>query len=270
MAASLYSVQDLISALVAALGMKISEKSPDKSHPYGYEKVEYLAVVLMSLMLLLGIVALAITSLASFFGGSSTTESPTMLAIWFSIACAILCWILGGYAKCAGGRLNSPSLKSYAAHWHADFLSLIAVMTGVIGGKLGYPIVDDICAILEVVHVVYTSGQLLGSALNGLMDTAAEPRLIDKLVGIIEEVKSVARVRRATARWSGQRLLAQVEVEVSGELSVLDADRIRASILEAIRQRVCLRSEAFVRISPVSGEETEEHVEVAFINPGPS
>ena len=98
-----------------------------------------------------------------------------------------------------------------------------------------------------------------------LMDTAAEPRLIDKLVQLIGEVESVSRVRRATARWSGQRLLTQVEVDIPGQMNVLEADRVRADIQQAIRERVCLRSEAFVRISPVSDDGPHEHVEVAFV-----
>jgi cation diffusion facilitator family transporter len=267
-AASLYSAQDFLSAGVAAIGMRISDKPPDKDHPYGHEKVEYLIVIATSLMLLLGIVALAITSLASFFGEPSKSEPPAVLAIWFSLACAVLCWIVGGYANCAGARLNSPSLQSYATHRHADFLSSIAVVVGVVGGKLGYPILDHIAALLEVVHVVYTSGQMLGAAINGLMDTAADPRLIDRLVRIIGEVGAVVRVRRATARWSGQRLLTQVEVEVPGALNVREADRIRADIQQAIRNRVCLRSNAFVRISPVSRDGVDEHVELAFIKRG--
>jgi len=264
-AASLYSIQDLMSATAAAIGMKISDKPPDKDHPYGHEKVEYLVVILTSLMLLLGIVALAITSLSSFFGQPSASESPTMLAVWFSAVCAVLCWIIGGYTNCAGAKLNSPSLQSFALHRHADLLSSVAVVAGVVGGKLGYPIVDHIVAILEIVHVVYTSGQMLGSGINGLMDTAAEPRLIDKLVQLIGEVESVSRVRRATARWSGQRLLTQVEVDIPGQMNVLEADRVRADIQQAIRKRVCLRSEAFVRISPVSDDGPHEHVEVAFV-----
>jgi len=265
MAASLYSVQDLVSAISAIAGMKISDRPPDSDHPYGHEKVEYLVVILMSLMLLLGIAALAVTSLASFFGDASASESPTMLAVWFSATCAVLCWIISGFANCAGIKLNSPALRSYGSHRHADLISSVAVVVGVVGGKMGYPIVDDIVAIIEVVHVVYTSGQMLGSAINGLMDSAADPRLIDKLVRVIGEVESVARVRRATARWAGQSLLTQVEVEVLGEMSVVDADRVRAGIQRAVRNRVCLRSDAFVRISPVSNDGLDEHIEVAFL-----
>ena len=265
MAASLYSIQDLMSGVAAAVAMKISERPPDRDHPYGHDKVEYLVVILMSLMLLLAIVVLAITSLASFFGEASEAQSPTMLAVWFSLICTILCWIIAGFTNCAGTKLNSPSLQSYGAHQHADFISSVAVLVGVLGGKMGYPLVDHIVAIVEIVHVVYLSGQLLGSAINGLMDGAADPRLIGRLVQIIGEVESVVRVRRATARWAGQSLLAQVEVEIPGEMSVLEADQVRAGIKQAIRNLVCLRSEAFVRISPVTVDGLDEHVEDAFI-----
>ena len=262
--ASLYSLQDLISAVVAAVGLKISSKPPDQNHPYGHEKVEYLAVVLMSVMLLLGIVALAVTALASFFGNAAESEPPTMLAIWFAAACAVLGWLNARFAECAGTRLNSPAMRSYGAHMHADYLSSLAVIASVIGARLGFPILDHIVAILEAFHVVYISGQMLGSAINGLMDSAAAPPLIDKLERVIAEVEAVAHVRQATARWAGQRLLAQVEVDVPGDLSVSAAERVRAAVQRAVQTRVCGRSETFVRISPAAAERSAARAETAL------
>jgi divalent metal cation (Fe/Co/Zn/Cd) transporter len=88
-AASLYSMQDLVSAVVAAVGTRVSAKPPDADHPYGHGKVEYLVVALTSLMILLGIIALAITSLASFFGDAISAEPPTMLALWVALVCGL-------------------------------------------------------------------------------------------------------------------------------------------------------------------------------------
>ena len=127
-AASLYSMQDLISSLVAAVGLKISARPPDRDHPYGHGKVEYLVVVLMSLMILLGIIALAITALASFFGDAAAAEAPTMLALWVAAICAMCCWFLSRFQGCAGARLNSPALKSCAAHMHGDYVASMAVV----------------------------------------------------------------------------------------------------------------------------------------------
>ncbi len=145
----------------------------------------------------------------------------------------------------------------------ADCLSSIAVIISVIGAKLGYPILDHIVAMLEAFHVIYISGQMLGSAINGLMDTAAAPDLIDKLAEVIRKVESVSALRAATARWAGQRLLAQVDVELPGQLSVPDADRVRAAIQCAVRTRVCCRSDTFVRIVPASAEPLDQRTGAA-------
>ena len=267
-AASLYSLQDLVSAIIAGIGLKVSNKPPDRDHPYGHEKVEYLAVLLMSVMLLLGIVALAITSLASFFGNAAQSEPPTLLAVWVAGACAVACRLNAGHAECAGARLNSPALRSYGAHMEADYLSSAAVVVSVIGAKLGFPVLDHIVALLEAFHVIYLSGRMLGSAVNGLMDNGADPQLIDKLQRVVVGVESVARVRRATARWAGQRLLAQVEVEVPGDMRVLEADRVRGSVQHAVRTRVCRRSETFVRISPTSAARPDDQDETAHSGKG--
>ena len=250
-AASLYSMQDLVSSVAAAIGMKVSVRPADRDHPYGHGKVEYLVVVLMSLMVLLGIIALAITSLASFFGDATAAEPPRMPALWVALVCGVACWLISKRQECAGERLNSPALKSCAAHMHGDCVASIAVVVSVIGARLGYPALDHIVAIVEAVHVVFVSGRMLGSAMSGLMDTAADPHLIERLKRIVGEVQTVARVRCKAVTWSGQILMAHIDVEVSGRMRVSEADKLREGVQQAVKAQVCRHSETFVRISPV-------------------
>ncbi len=251
-AASLYSVQDLTSSLAAAIGVKISTKPADRDHPYGHGKVEYVVVALMTLMILLGIIALAITSLASFFGNVTAAEPPRMLALWVALVCGTACWLISKRQECAGERLNSPALKSCAAHLHGDCVASVAVVVSVIGARLGYPALDHVVAIAEAVHVVFISGRMLGSAVSGLMDTAADPRLIERLRRVVGEVRTVARVPHTAVTWSGQTLLAQVDVEVPGRMRVLEADKLREGIQQAVKTQVCGHSETLVRISPTT------------------
>ena len=265
-AASLYSVQDLTSSLVAAIGMRISTRPADRDHPYGHGKVEYLVVVLMSLMILLGIIALAITSLASFFGDVTTAEPPRMLALWVALVCGTACWLISKRQECAGGRLNSPALKSCAAHMHSDCLASIAVVVSVVGARLGYPALDHMVAIVEAVHVVFVSGRMLGSAVSGLMDTAADPHLVERLISVVGKVETTLgrlhhkpRVRATAVTWSGQTLLAQIDVEVPGRMRVLEADKLREGIQQAVKTQVCGHSETLVRVSPTT--ETQRHRE---------
>jgi cation diffusion facilitator family transporter len=251
-AASLYSVQDFASSLVAAIGMKISARPADHDHPYGHGKVEYLVVALTSLLVLLGIIALLITSLAGLFGQEKGAKPPTMLAFWVASVCGMACWLIAGRQECAGEHLNSPALKSCAAHMHSDCVASVAVLASVIAVRVGYPALDHIVAITEAVHVVFVSGQMLGSAVSGLMDTSADPILVDKLKSVVGEVQSVERVRRTVARWAGQTLLAQIDVEVGPRMRATEVDELRELIRQAVRTRVCGRSETLVRVSPVS------------------
>lgn len=249
-AASLYSMQDLVSAVVAAVGTRVSAKPADTNHPYGHGKVEYLVVALTSLMILLGIIALAITSLANFFGKPVVAEPPAMLALWVALVCGLTCWLLSKRQECAGKALNSPALHSLAEHMHSDYIASAAVVVSVIGVRLGYPALDHIVAIFEAVHVVFVSGKMLGSSVSGLMDTAADPNLVERLKQVISNVEVVTRVRHMAVRWSGQTLFAQIEVEVSGDLAVAEADSLSKNIQLAVKTQICGHSQTFVRISP--------------------
>jgi cation diffusion facilitator family transporter len=249
LAASLYSIQDLLSSVVAAIGIKLSGRPADGDHPYGHGKVEFLVVVIMSLMILLGIIALAVTALASLFSGTNTNEHPSMIVLWVALVCGLSCWLMSKWQECAAEKINSPALKSCATHLHSDYISSAAVAVSVIGAKLGYPALDHIVAVLEAVHVVFVSGRMLGSALNGLMDSSVAPPVLEKLRGVVAGTESVERVARASARWSGQTLVAQVDVEVPGTMNMPTADRLRTRIQKAVKAEVCKHSETLVRIS---------------------
>jgi cation diffusion facilitator family transporter len=252
LAASLYSIQDLLSSIVAAIGITLSGRPPARDHPYGHGKVEFLVVVIMSLMILLGIIALAVTALASLIRGPSAAEHPSMLVLWVALVCGLSCWLLAKWQECAAEKINSPALKSCATHLHSDYISSAAVAVSVIGARLGYPALDHIVAILEAVHVVFVSGRMLGSALNGLMDSSVAPPVLEKLRGVVASMESVEHVARASARWSGQTLVAQVDVEVPGTMNMPSADRLRTRIQQAVKAQVCKHSETMVQISTAS------------------
>jgi divalent metal cation (Fe/Co/Zn/Cd) transporter len=130
------------------------------------------------------------------------------------------------------------------------------VVVSVIGARLGYPALDHAVAIVEAVHVVFVSGRMLGSAVSGLMDTAADPHLVERLKRVVREVETPLsrlhyepRVRATAVRWSGQTLFVQIEVEVPGRMGVSEAEELREGIQRAVKTRVCGHSETLVRIT---------------------
>ena len=237
MVASLYSLQDLVASLGAALGMAVSARPPDKTHPYGHGKVEYLVVTLTSIVLLLGIVALMITALSGVFQPMAAGEAPSVAAVWIALSCGMVCWILSQKAHCAAGKLSSPALLSCSQHLHGDVVASVAVIVSVIGSHLGFAALDHIVAVAEALHIVLMSGRMLGAAINGLMDASADPALMERLRNAIQKVKTVMRVREISARWAGQSLLTQVSVEVEGQMKAAEAGELRTQIEQVIREQ---------------------------------
>jgi divalent metal cation (Fe/Co/Zn/Cd) transporter len=82
------------------------------------------------------------------------------------------------------------------------------------------------------------------------MDSAADPLLIEKLKRTVGEIESVIQVRQTAARWCGQTLFAQMDVEVPEDMYVPEADKVRAGIQQAVRAQVCDHSQTLVRILP--------------------
>ena len=251
LAASLYSLQDLIGSMVAAVGMKISVGPPDRGHPYGHGKVEYLVVALTGFLLILGIFALVLAALAGSLVAPG--KPPDLLALWVAFLSGAFCWLSTKSLACAARKLNSPALRSCSQHFSGDMMSSVAVMASVVGARLGYPALDDIIATGEAVHIVFLAGCMVGAAINGLMDTSVPPDLLQRLNRAVEEVGPVMRVRDLRARWAGQMLVANVSVEVDGQVRVAEADDLCARIEEAIRTQDGGDRKALVQVALFPG-----------------
>jgi len=249
-AAGLYSLQDLASTGIAAIGLRISIPPPDRHHPYGHGKIEYLVVGFTSMMILLALAAISITSLATIFEEGAPGEEPSYVALWVALLSGVSCWLIAHYQECAAEKLNSPALNSCAVQFHGDVICSVAVVASVLCAKAGYQALDHIVAILEAVDVVAASGKVLASAIGGLMDSAADDALLEKLRKAAGEVEGVLAVQRVTARWSGQTLFSQIEVELSPRMTVAEADLLRARIRRFVRLHVCARGETLVRVKP--------------------
>ena len=145
---AVHSASDILGSLIVMIGAVFSHKAADASHPYGHEKLECIASILLGNILVLVGAAIGYAGVMKIVRGE-TLAAPGVLAL---IAAVVSIGVKEGlywYTIAAAKRIRSVSLKAEAWHHRSDALSSIGSFAGVLGARLGVPIlgvvrVDDI------------------------------------------------------------------------------------------------------------------------------
>lgn len=248
-----YSIKDMTTARAIIVGLKASQKPQDDKHPYGYGKVEFLSTAFIGLAIIVGSVVLFITSVKEFLEG--TVRPPLLTAAMAALISMIVKEIIYHNAICAGRRLNSPTIMAHAHHSRADVISSGAVFAGVIGANLGLRFLDSLIAIIEIIHMVVVSVEILQDGLKGLMDVSLESDELDKIHQIVVDLAGVEKVTQVRAHQVGQKIWVDLEIQVHPERSIADGYNIAEQVRYSLLKRMRHVGDVMVRLAPQASED---------------
>ncbi len=239
-ASALYSINDVLSGITIIVSLRVARRPEDDGHPYGYGKAEFVAVGIVSTILVGATVYIVMHAVAVLV--SSTHVKPHLIVIPVTAVTLATTEYLARRGFCVAHRTDSPVVHTAAEHNRADTISSIAVMIGVGAASLGIYWLDPIIAIFEAVHIVWLSGELFGKSVRGLMDAALPPKVVSALQKQCANVPGVVGVVSLRTRHVGAYAWVDVAIQVEPGLSVVDAhdvcERVRKTITDAVSRQV--------------------------------
>ena len=229
----LCNLSDVVSSIVVIIGVKYSRKPADGRYPYGYGKVEFICQVVMSVLMILGTVALI---LSSFIVIAKRIFVVQHVVVFFvAILSAVISAFIYKFSHCGGEELNSPSLKAHAEHNKIDVISSLLVAIGVVVTHMGLHWVDPVIAIFECAHVLHASVGILQNGLKGMVDRNLPDEYLDKIKGLVQSVKGVNAVKHVRARQTGRQIVLDIAMQMDPDITVVEAKRINQSVRAFLR-----------------------------------
>lgn len=234
---ALESTINVVAACVALFALRLSAKPADAKHPYGHQKVEYLAAVFEGALIL--IAAMAVFHAAWGAWNSPRVVSHDPLGYGLNVLAGLLngawCWLL----ITRGRKLRSPALVADGQHLLTDVISSLGVLMAlVISVATGLPWLDPLLAGLVGVNILVSGWKLMQSSFGGLMDEAAAPEELEEIRAIIgREGEGAMEAHDLRTRHSGPATFIEFHLVVPGDMRVDRAhdicDRIEAGLREA-------------------------------------
>jgi len=232
----LHSLSDIISDFVVLFANHHGQKDPDAGHPYGHQRFETAASLVLGLLLLV-VGGGMLWSAAGKLGSSGAVPTVHVGALWVASATLVAKEVLFRYLLAVGRRVRSSMLVANAWHARSDAASSLVVGLGIAGNLAGYPILDPIAAAI-VGFLVGRMGWTFGwGALHDLMDHSADAAEVVAIRQTFAGTPGVAGVHAVRTRKMGDLIAVDAHLDVDASLTV----EAGHAIAEAARERVMAR-----------------------------
>ena len=232
----LHSFTDLVADFVVLFANHHAGKAPDEEHPYGHQRFETAASLMLGL-LLLGVGVGMVWSAVVKVQNPGALQQVHVVALWVALATLVLKELLFRYLLRVAKRVKSSMLVANAWHARSDAASSLVVAIGIAGNLAGYTILDAIAALIVGLMVARTGWQFGWSALHDLMDSAVDADEVRAIRKTLVETPGVRGVHDVRTRKMGDMVVVDVHLEVEADLSVEAGHTIAVQARARVLQR---------------------------------
>jgi len=232
----IHSLSDLVADGVVLLANHHSQKDADEDHPYGHQRFETAASLVLGMLLLavgVGMVWSALVKLQD--PGTIAVVHP--VALWVAGAALVSKELLFRYMLRVAKAVKSSMLVANAWHARSDAASSLVVGLGLAGNLLGFPLLDPIAALIVGLMVGKMGWSFGWDALHDLMDRGLDEAEVQAIYATLLATPGVAGVHDVRTRKMGDMVVADAHIEVDATLTVEEGHNIAVAARAAVLQR---------------------------------
>ena len=248
---AIHSASDVFSTIVVIIGIRLSGKESDKEHPYGHERMECVAAILLATIL-------AATGL--FIGWSavekitvqddSALAVPGILALVAAVVSIVVKEAMFWYTRAGAKKIDSGALMADAWHHRSDALSSIGALVGIAGARMGYPILDAIASLVICIFTEKAAIDIFKDAINKMVDKACDDETEHEMYECVMKNESVRGVDLLRTRTFGNKIYVDIEIRVDGKLTLWEAHAIAESVHDSVETEFSKVKHIMVHVNP--------------------
>jgi cation diffusion facilitator family transporter len=232
----IHTLSDLVADFVVLFASHHSQKDADEDHPYGHQRFETAASLVLGALLL----AVGLGMLWSAAGKLQNPESIATVhitALWVAAGALIAKELLFRYMLKVAKKVKSSMLVANAWHARSDAASSLVVGVGIIGNLMGYPILDPIAAAIVGFMVTRMGWSFGWDALHDLMDRAVDVAEVQAIRQTLLDTPGISNAHDVRTRKMGDMIVVDAHLEVDATLSVEQGHDIAVAARDRVMQR---------------------------------
>ena len=232
----IHSLSDLVADFVVLFANHHSQKDADENHPYGHQRFETAASLVLGLLLLAVGVGMVWSAVVKLENPESVPQVHSV-ALWVAGGALVGKELLFRYMLAVAKKVKSSMLVANAWHARSDAASSLVVGVGIAGNLAGYPILDPIAALIVGFMVGKMGGEFGWDAMHDLMDRAVDEQEVQAIRQTLLDTPGVAGVHDVRTRKMGDMVVVDAHLEVDAQITVEEGHDIAVEARQRVMQR---------------------------------
>ncbi|MBR4355475.1 MAG: cation transporter [Elusimicrobiaceae bacterium] len=227
------NLSDALSSVITIIGAKLANRAPDKKHPLGHGRLEYISSMLVAAIVLYAGVTALVESIKKIFHPEQTKYTITSLVI---IAVAVVVkLVLGRYVKKQGGKVNSGALVASGSDAFFDAVLSFSVLTCAIIHMIFHISLEAYMGVIISIAIIKAGIEMIQDTVNDILGKRADVQLTKDIKKIINEEPDVRGVYDLLINDYGpNKHYASVHIELPDTMTVDEVDRLTRQIEEKV------------------------------------
>ena len=214
---AVHSASDVLATFIVILGVKLAGRDADRDHPYGHERLECVAALILGVILAATGFGIGLSGIRKITGGEELLIPGTLALIAAAVSIVVkeaMFW----YTWLAAKKIDSSALKAEAWHHRSDALSSVGSFAGILGARLGFPALDPVASVVICLFILKAAWDILADALGKMTDHACPPALVQEMAESVLSQPGVLGLDTLNTRLFGDRVYVDVEIRADGDL----------------------------------------------------
>lgn len=248
---AIHSASDVFSTVVVIIGIRLASKEPDREHPYGHERLECVAAIVLAIVLLITGLGIGADALGKIMKGNydnlQTPGVPALIAAILSIAVKEgMYWYTRFYAI----KIDSSALMADAWHHRSDAFSSIGALIGIAGARLGYPIMDSVASLVIFLFIVKAAYDIFKDAMDKMVDHSCDEETEKAIYACVMKNEKVLGIDLLQTRIFGNKIYVDVEIAADGSYTLREAHTIAEAVHEDIEKNFPKVKHIMIHVNP--------------------
>ncbi|MDE5590274.1 MAG: cation diffusion facilitator family transporter [Acetatifactor sp.] len=248
---AVHSASDVFSTIVVIIGIKLAAKEADKEHPYGHERLECVAAIILAMVLFTTGLGIGLGALRNILSGSySDLQVPGILALVAAVVSILVKEAMFWYTKINAARIDSSALMADAWHHRSDAFSSVGALIGIGGARLGFPVMDSVASLVIFVFIVKAAYDIFKDAVDKMVDHSCDEETEKQIYECVMRNAEVMGIDSLHTRIFGNKIYVDIEIEVDESYTLKKSHEIAEEVHENIEQDFSKIKHIMVHVNP--------------------
>lgn len=252
---AVHSASDVFSTVVVMIGVRLASKKADKEHPYGHERMECVAAIILAMVLFMTGLGIGMEALRNILSGSyNELQVPGLLALAAAVVSIIAKEAMFWYTKIYAVKIDSSALLADAWHHRSDAFSSVGALIGIAGARHGFPVMDSVASLVIFVFIVKAAYDIFKDAVDKMVDHSCDEETEKRIYDCVMKNREVMGIDSLHTRIFGNRMYVDIEVAVDGSYTLRRAHEIAEEVHEDIERNFRKIKHIMVHVNPAQAD----------------